>query len=109
MFFIASCAAISPYLTVSDICPLEIRGLATAIFYAFGTLAGGVVAPILFGNLVQSGSKGAMFTGYLIAAGLMVIGALAEQFLGVAAERKSLEEIATPLSHAGDDGAPQPA
>jgi len=106
VFFIAPCAASPAYLTVSELFPLEIRGLAIAAFYAFGTLAGGVAAPIFFGNLIQSGSKDAMFMGYLIAAGLMIVGALAEVFLGVAAERKSLEDIATPLSHAGDESAP---
>ncbi len=39
IFFIASAAASSAYLTVSEIFPLEIRALAIAIFYAIGTLA----------------------------------------------------------------------
>src|SRR5207244_10153989 len=48
IFFVASAAASSAYLTVSEIFPLEIRALAIAIFYATGTLAGGVGAPVLF-------------------------------------------------------------
>ena len=49
IFFIASSAASSAYLTVSEIFPLEIRALAIALFYAVGTLVGGVGAPALFG------------------------------------------------------------
>ena len=98
IFFIASAAASSAYLTVSEIFPLEIRALAIAIFYAIGTLAGGVGAPILFGWIIGTGSTQALFAGYLVGAGLMIIGALTEVFIGVAAERKSLEYIAAPLS-----------
>ncbi|HKP01756.1 MAG TPA: MFS transporter [Chthoniobacterales bacterium] len=98
IFFVASAAASSAYLTVSEIFPLEIRALAIAIFYAFGTLAGGVGAPILFGWIIGTGSRVALFAGYLVGAGLMVIGALVEAWLGVDAERKSLEHVATPLS-----------
>jgi MFS family permease len=98
IFFVASAAASSAYLTVSEIFPLEIRALAIAIFYAFGTLAGGVGAPILFGWIIGTGSKTALFAGYLVGAALMIIGAIVEAWLGVDAERKSLEHVATPLS-----------
>jgi len=98
IFFVASAAASSAYLTVSEIFPLEIRALAIAIFYAFGTLAGGFGAPILFGWIIGTGSKTALFIGYLVGAGLMIVGALVEAWLGVDAERKSLEHVATPLS-----------
>ena len=98
IFFVASAAASSAYLTVSEIFPLEIRALAIAIFYAFGTLAGGVGAPILFGWIIGTGSRTALFSGYLVGAALMIIGAVVEAFLGVDAERKALEEVATPLS-----------
>jgi MFS family permease len=98
IFFVASAAASSAYLTVSEIFPLEIRALAIAIFYAFGTLAGGVGAPILFGWIIGTGSRTALLIGYLVGAALMIIGALVEAWLGVDAERKSLEHIATPLS-----------
>jgi MFS family permease len=98
IFFVASAAASSAYLTVSEIFPLEIRAFAIAIFYAFGTLAGGVGAPILFGWIIGTGSKTALFAGYLVGAALMIIGAIVEALLGVDAERKSLEEVATPLS-----------
>src|SRR5437016_2064483 len=98
IFFIASAAASSAYLTVSEIFPLEIRALAIAIFYAFGTLAGGVRAPILFGWIIGTGSTTAFFLGYLVGAALMIFGAAIEAWIGVPAERRSLEHVAAPLS-----------
>jgi MFS family permease len=98
IFFIASAAASSAYLTVSEIFPLEIRAFAIAIFYAVGTLAGGVGAPILFGWIIGTGSRDALFIGYLVAAVLMILGAIVELWLGVAAERRPLEHVAAPLS-----------
>src|SRR6184192_2519003 len=98
IFFVASAAASSAYLTVSEIFPPEIRALAIAIFYAFGTLASGVGAPILFGWIVGTGSRTALLAGYLVGAALMIVGAIVEAFIGVDAERKSLEHVATPLS-----------
>jgi len=101
IFFIASAAASSAYLTVSEIFPLEIRALAIAIFYAVGTLAGGVGAPILFGWIIGTGSSTALFAGYLVAAVLMIFGAIVEAWIGVPAERRSLEHVAAPLSSKG--------
>src|SRR4051812_47030515 len=98
IFFVASAAASSAYLTVSEIFPLEIRALAIAIFYAFGTLAGGVGAPILFGWIIGTGSRAALLAGYLVGAVLMLIGAIVEAWLGVDAEGKSLEHVAPQLS-----------
>ena len=101
IFFIASAAASSAYLTVSEIFPLEIRALAIAIFYAIGTLAGGVGAPLLFGWIIGTGSITALFAGYLVAAALMIFGAVIEAWIGVPAERRSLEHVAAPLSSRG--------
>ncbi|HEY4270983.1 MAG TPA: MFS transporter [Candidatus Udaeobacter sp.] len=101
IFFIASAAASSAYLTVSEIFPLEIRALAIAIFYAIGTLAGGVGAPLLFGWIIGRGSNTGLFLGYLLAAALMIFGAAIEAWIGVPAERRSLEDVATPLSSKG--------
>ena len=98
IFFVASSAASSAYLTVSEVFPLEVRALAIAIFYAFGTFAGGVAGPALFGYLVGTGSRVLLSWGYVAGAGLMIIGGLVEVFLGVDAERKSLESIAPPLA-----------
>lgn len=98
IFFVASAAASSAYLTVSEIFPLEIRALAIAIFYALGTLTGGVFAPWLFGFIIETGSINALVGGYLAAAALMVGGAIVELWIGVPAERRSLEHVAAPLS-----------
>jgi MFS family permease len=100
IFFIASCASSSAYLTVSEIFPLEIRALAISVFYASGTLVGGVGAPALFGVLIGTGSKLNVFWGYLLAASLMVAAALTEWKFGVKAEGQSLENISAPLSSA---------
>jgi len=101
IFFVASAAASSAYLTVSEIFPLEIRAMAIAIFYAVGTLAGGVGAPVLFGWIIGTGSITALFIGYLVAAALMIFGAAIEAWIGVPAERRSLEQVAAPLSSKG--------
>jgi MFS family permease len=99
-FFFASAAASSAYLTVSELFPLEIRAMAIALFYAVGTGVGGLLAPALFGALIQSGSRNELFAGYALGAGLMLVAALAALRLGVAAERRGLEELARPLSRA---------
>jgi MFS family permease len=101
IFFIASAAASSAYLTVSEIFPLEIRGMAIAAFFAVGTLFGGVGAPLLFGWIISAGSSTLLFTGYVVAAVLMVFAATMEAWIGVPAERRSLEHVAAPLSSKG--------
>jgi MFS family permease len=101
IFFVASAAASSAYLTVSEIFPLEIRAMAIAIFFAIGTLVGGVGAPLLFGWIIGTGSRPVLFLGYLLAAALMIFGAAVEAWIGVPAERRSLEHVAAPLSSRG--------
>jgi MFS family permease len=98
VFFFASPAASAAYLTVSECFPLEVRALAIAVFYAFGTALGGVAAPWIFGSLIGSGDPHSVAWGYAFAAALMLIAALVELWLGVAAERCSLEDVARPLS-----------
>ncbi|ACA14638.1 major facilitator superfamily MFS_1 [Methylobacterium sp. 4-46] len=100
IFFVASAAASSAYLTASEIFPLETRALAIAVFYALGTAAGGVMAPWLFTRLIESGHHAALAAGYGGAALLLLVAALTEWKLGVDAEGKSLESIAAPLSKA---------
>jgi MFS family permease len=100
VFFLASAAASSAYLTVSEVFPLEMRALAISIFYAVGTGVGGFAAPALFGALIETGSRDALFYGYLVAAALMLVAAGVAAVIGVDAERKSLEEIAPPLGAA---------
>jgi MFS family permease len=98
IFFFASAAASSAYLTVSETFPLEIRALAIAIFYAIGTGIGGIVGPFFFGELIQSGSRVSVFIGYLSGSALMILAAFIASRWAVAAERKSLETVAPPLA-----------
>jgi len=96
VFFLASAAASSAYLTVSEVFPLQMRALAIAIFYAVGTGAGGFAAPWLFGALIETGSRGAVAVGYAIGAVLVVAAGLLALRWAVDAERRPLEEIAPP-------------
>ena len=98
IFFFASAAASSAYLTASEIFPLEMRALAIACFYAFGTALGGIAAPLVFGALIGTGSRWSIFYGYLAAAMLMLCASGVAAWLGVDAEGKSLEDVSAPLS-----------
>ncbi len=98
VFFLASAAASSAYLTVSEIFPLEMRGLAIAVFYAVGTGIGGFLAPALFGLLIETQSRTAVAGGYVVGATLVLIAAAVAIKLGVDAERRSLESISAPLT-----------
>ena len=100
IFFFASAAASSAYLTVSETFPLEIRALAIAFFYAVGTGIGGVAGPWLFGVLIDTGSRWSVFGGYLLGSVLMIAAAFVALRWGVAAERKPLEMVAPPLASA---------
>jgi MFS family permease len=101
IFFVASAAASSAYLTVGENFPLEVRAVAIAIFYAFGSGLGGVAGPLVFGTLIQSGARENILYGYLLGGGLMVVAGLVEAYLGVASERRALEDVAPPLSALG--------
>ena len=98
VFFFASAAASSAYLTVSEIFPLELRALAIAFFYAIGTGVGGIVGPLLFGMLINSGSRASVAIGYGIGSVLMIAAAAVEAAWGVAAERRPLEAVSRPLA-----------
>jgi MFS family permease len=100
IFFFASAAASSAYLTVSETFPLEIRALAIAFFYAVGTGIGGIAGPLLLGALIETGSRWSVLWGYLLGAALMVAAAAVAGRYAVAAERKPLEQVARPLAHA---------
>ena len=100
IFFFASAAASSAYLTVSETFPLEIRALAIAFFYAIGTGIGGVAGPWLMGTLIETGSRQSVFAGYALGAALMLAAALVAARWGVAAERRPLEQVAKPLASA---------
>ena len=98
IFFFASPAASAAYLTVSENFPLEVRALAIALFYAIGTGVGGVAGPILFGALIDTGSRSSVFAGYLLGAVLMLVAAAVGWRYAVAAERRTLESVAQPLA-----------
>jgi MFS family permease len=100
IFFVASAGASSAYLTVSEIFPMETRALSIAFFYAVGTGLGGIVGPLLFGELINTGELQKVALGFLIGAVVMAVGGIAEIFFGVNAEGKTLESIAEPLSAA---------
>jgi MFS family permease len=97
-FFFASAAASAAYLTVSETFPLEIRALAIAFFYALGTGIGGVAGPLLFGALIETGSRSSVFAGYLLGAALMISAAIVAAIWAVAAERQPLESVSKPLA-----------
>jgi MFS family permease len=103
IFFFASAAASSAYLTVSESFPLEIRALAIAVFYAFGTALGGIAGPAFFGRLIDTHQRSEVFTGYLVGSALMVGAAVVAGIWGIDAERKPLESVAAPLSALADD------
>ncbi len=97
-FFLASAGASAAYLTVSEIFPMETRALAIAFFYAVGTAIGGISGPVLFGQLINSGERSLVMWSFLIGAATMAVGGLVELWLGIAAERRPLEELALPLT-----------
>ncbi len=111
-FFLASAGASAAYLTVSEVFPMETRALAIAFFYAVGTGLGGIIGPLLFGHLINTNDRSLVMFAFLIGAGVMAVGGIAELFLGVHAEQTQLEDIAKPLTVeeaesgqlAGEDG-----
>jgi MFS family permease len=100
IFFFASAGASAAYLTVSETWPIEIRSEAIAVFFAIGTIAG-AIGPAFYGALIGDGtSRTGLFIGYLVGAGIMVVGGVVELLLGIKAEGKSLENITKPLTAA---------
>ena len=97
IFFVASAAASSAYLTVSEIFPVEMRAISISLFYAVGTALGGFAGPPLYGAIIESGSRDALFIAYAFAGVLMCLAAGVAAWIGVDAERKSLEEVCAPL------------
>jgi MFS family permease len=97
-FFLASAGASAAYLTVSEVFPMETRALAIAFFYAVGTGIGGIIGPLLFGNLIASGNRGEVATAFYIGAAVMAVGGVIELIYGVKAEQVPLENIAKPLT-----------
>ncbi|MET9129341.1 MFS transporter [Streptomyces antibioticus] len=100
VLFFASAGASSAYLTVSEIFPMETRAMSIAFFYALGTAAGGISGPLLFADLTGTGKVGDTVLAFQIGATLMCAAGLVAAFLAVRAERRSLEDVARPLSAA---------
>jgi MFS family permease len=98
IFFFASAGASSAYLTVSEIFPLEVRAKAIAVFFSIAQCFG-ALGPVIYGSLIGDGSDSTrLFYGYLLGAGVMVVGGVVAAVLGIAAEGRSLEDLATPLA-----------
>ena len=103
-FFFASAGASAGYLTVSEIFPQEARGQAISYFFSIAQCFG-AIGPVFYGWLIgDASSRSPMFWGYLIATGIMLIGAAVAMVWGVDAEGKSLEEIAPPLIEYDEQG-----
>lgn len=101
IFFFASAGASAAYLTVSEIFPVEVRAKAIAVFFAIAQCFG-AIGPVFYGHLIGDGSDPfKLFIGYLVGAGIMILGGVIEIVLGVNAEQKSLEDVARPLSAVG--------
>ena len=99
IFFFASAGASAAYLTVSEIFPMEVRAKAIAVFFAIAQ-AFGSIAPLFYGSLIdkENPDPSKLFVGYIVGAAVMIIGGVLAWVLAVDAERKSLEDVATPLS-----------
>jgi hypothetical protein len=68
------------------------------VFFAIAQCFG-LLGTHLYGHLIGTGKDpDKLFVGYLIGAGAMILGGVVAAILGVAAEGKSLEDIAAPLS-----------
>jgi MFS family permease len=109
IFFFASAGASAAYLTVSEIFPVEVRAKAIAVFFAIAQCFG-AFGPWFYGKLIGDTAgkspdyllhHSLLWIGYLIGALVMLFGALIEWLLGVNAENRSLEQVATPLSAVG--------
>ncbi|HZG19000.1 MAG TPA: MFS transporter [Herbaspirillum sp.] len=94
VFFVASAAASSAYLTASEVFPLRMRAMAISIFYAIGTGVGGFIAPLLLGWLIASGDRHAVAAGYALGACLALLAGACALRWAVDAERRTLEDVA---------------
>ncbi|MYV50734.1 MFS transporter [Streptomyces sp. SID2888] len=100
VLFVASAGASSAYLTVSEVFPMETRAMAIAFFYALGTAAGGISGPLLFADLTNTGQVRDTVLAFGIGAALMCAAGLVAALIAVPAERRSLEDVARPLTAA---------
>lgn len=97
-FFLASAGAGASFVIASEVFPVELRAGALSFFYVIAQVIG-ATGPVIYAALIGDGTdRGPLMYGYLLAAGLMAVGGLATWFFGVDAERRSLEDVAAPLS-----------
>jgi MFS family permease len=103
IFFFASAGASAAYLTVSETWPIEIRAEAIAVFFAIAQIFG-ALGPLFFGALIGDGmSRTGLFVGYLVGAGIMILGGIIEIVFGINAEGKSLETVTKPLTSVSEE------
>jgi MFS family permease len=101
VFFFASAGASAGYLTASEVFPLEVRAQSIAIFFAIAQCFG-AFGTHWYGHLIGNGTnRTSLFIGYMVGAGAMILGGVVAIIFGVNAERKALEDVATPLSVIG--------
>ena len=106
IFFFASAGASAAYLTVSETWPIEIRAEAIAVFFAIAQIFG-AIGPAFYGALIGDGkSTTGLFIGYLVGAGIMIVGGIIELLFGINAEGKSLEDVTRPLTATDRDVEP---
>lgn len=76
------------------------RAKAIAVFFAIAQSVG-ALGPVIYGALIGDGTQPfQLFLGYLLGATFMIVGGIVAIVFGVAAENRSLEDIATPLAAA---------
>ena len=108
IFFFASAGASAAYLTVSETWPIEIRAEAIAVFFAIAQIFG-AFGPVFYGALIGEGTNPtALYVGYVIGGGIMVLGGIIELLLGINAEGKSLETVTKPLTSTEQDAPEAP-
>ena len=79
--------------------------MSLAVFFAIAQTFG-ALGPWLYGLLIGNGQDHfRLFVGYLIGAGVMMLGGVVALVFGVAAEGKSLEDVAMPISAVKGPGA----
>jgi MFS family permease len=109
IFFFASAGASAAYLTVSETWPIEIRAEAIAVFFAIAQIFG-AFGPVFYGALIGDGSSTTgLFIGYLVGAGIMMLGGVVEILFGINAEGKSLEDVTRPLTATAEPAVEVPA
>jgi hypothetical protein len=83
---------------VSEIFPQEVRAKAIAVFFSIAQIVG-ALATLFYGSLIDKDHPdfNKLFIGYITGAIIMIIGGVIAVIFGVAAEGKSLEDVAAPL------------